>query len=110
MPYCRIVANCESLSKVMQPVKSRCLLVRVPAPSNQQIQGILKSISNRESFNLPEQLSGNIARFSKRNLRRSIMMLQTAKLKHDKLTDTTYISVPEYETFTVEIAQDVFSE
>jgi len=33
MPYCRIVANCESLSKVIQPLRSRCLQVRVPAPT-----------------------------------------------------------------------------
>lgn len=25
MPTCRIIANCESLSKVIQPLKSRCL-------------------------------------------------------------------------------------
>ena len=37
MPYCRIVANCESLSKVILPLRSRCLLIRVPAPTTKQI-------------------------------------------------------------------------
>jgi replication factor C subunit 3/5 len=34
MPHCRIIANCEKLSKVIGPLKSRCLLIRIPAPSD----------------------------------------------------------------------------
>ena len=33
MPTCRIIANAESLSKVIAPLRSRCLQIRVPAPS-----------------------------------------------------------------------------
>jgi replication factor C subunit 3/5 len=41
MPYCRVVANCESLSKVILPIRSRCLLVRIPAPTTEVIIKIL---------------------------------------------------------------------
>jgi len=34
MPHCRIIANCEKLSKVISPLRSRSLLLRVPAPSD----------------------------------------------------------------------------
>jgi len=57
MPYCRIIANCESLSKVIQPLRSRCLQVRVPAPSTQEVVDVLNGISKREGFNLPRPLS-----------------------------------------------------
>ena len=57
MPYCRIVANCENLSKVISPLRSRCLLIRVPAPTHQQIVGVLKKISDNEYFALPESLA-----------------------------------------------------
>lgn len=75
MPYCRIVANCESLSKVILPVRSRCMQVRVPAPTTNEIVGVLKYISQKESFNLPIPLATSISNFSRRNLRRAIMML-----------------------------------
>lgn len=110
MPYCRIIANCESLSKVIQPVRSRCLQIRVPAPSTKEISTILQTISRRENFNLPEDLANGISNFSRRNLRRAIMMLQTAKLKSEKLTDKTYIPMPEYEEFTREIVKDVMQQ
>lgn len=45
MPFCRIVANCESLSKVIQPIRSRCLQVRVPAPKDEEIVKILRVIA-----------------------------------------------------------------
>jgi replication factor C subunit 3/5 len=75
MPYCRIVANCESLSKVILPLRSRCLQIRVPAPSTNEVVDVLTGISKREGFNLPKPLAYSICNFSKRNLRRAIMML-----------------------------------
>jgi hypothetical protein len=35
------------------------------------------------------------------------MMLQTAKLKNEKLSDKTYIPAPEFETYTRDIAKMV---
>lgn len=110
MPYCRIVANCESLSKVIAPVRSRCLQVRIPAPSHKQVIQVLQKISSREMFELPQALAVNISQLSNRNLRRAIMMLQTIKLKNQTLTTKTHVPVPEYETFTQSIVKDVLAE
>ena len=110
MPYCRIIANCENLSKVIQPLRSRCMQVRVPAPSTQEIVQVLKTIAIRENFSLPQQLAFSISNFSRRNLRRAIMMLQTTKLKNENLTEKTYVPSPEYETYTREIAKDVLND
>lgn len=38
------------------------------------------------------------------------MMLQTTKLKHEKLSEKTFVPQPEYETYTKEIAKDVINE
>ena len=75
MPFCRIVANCESLSKVIQPIRSRCLQVRVPAPKDEEIVNILTTIAKAENFNLPVELAANLSVQSRRNLRRAIMMM-----------------------------------
>jgi len=61
MPTCRIIANCESLSKVIAPLRSRCLQVRVPAPSEPAVCEILKKIANWEHFELPPALAMGIA-------------------------------------------------
>jgi replication factor C subunit 3/5 len=71
---------------------------------------VLLGISKREGFNLPRPLAQSICNFSKRNLRRAIMMLQTAKLKNENLSDKTYVPAPEYETYTRDIAKMVISE
>jgi hypothetical protein len=38
------------------------------------------------------------------------MMLQTAKLKNEKLSEKTYVPAPEYETYTKDIALMVVQE
>ena len=85
MPTCRIIANCESLSKVIQPLKSRCLQIRVPAPSVSTVSELLGKIAAKERFDLPPNTANNIAQNSRRNIRRAIMQLQTMKLKNANL-------------------------
>jgi len=38
---CRIILCCESLSNVIDPLRSRCLKIRVPAPSKEELAVIL---------------------------------------------------------------------
>ena len=110
MPTCRIIANCESLSKVIQPLKSRCLQIRVPAPTEQVLGELLKKIATKEGFELPPTVAQNISHHSRRNIRRAIMMLQTLRLKSPTLNSNTQVPRPDYETFIAEIAQDVVTE
>jgi replication factor C subunit 3/5 len=83
------------------------LQVRVPAPETKEIVKVLDYISKNEGFDLPQTLAYSISNYSRRNLRRAIMMLQTAKLKNEKLSDKTYVPAPEYETYTRDIAKMV---
>ena len=85
MPSCRIIANCESLSKVIMPLKSRCLQIRVPAPKEDVLANLLGKIATKEKFELPPTVAKSIAEHSRRNIRRAIMMLQTLKLKTPNL-------------------------
>ena len=84
--------------------------VRVPAPSTNEVGLILKYIAQKENFNLPAPLIASITNLSRRNLRRAIMMLQTIKLKHETLSEKTFVPRPEYETYTIDIAKDVLQE
>jgi len=100
MSVCRLVMVCNSTSKVIDPLRSRCLSIRVAAPTNQevllyiyfdkakkgthitrQIVEMLTKISKKEGFQLPPELALEIAKSSGRNLRRAILSLEATKVK-----------------------------
>ena len=37
MKQCRIILTAETLGRIIKPLRSRCLMIRVPAPSYDQI-------------------------------------------------------------------------
>eukprot|EP01067_Filipodium_phascolosomae_P003834 Filipodium_phascolosomae@DN2680_c2_g1_i10.p1 len=50
MKSCRLVLVCNSLSRVLPPVRSRCLCLRIGAPSNVEIVSILHQIADAEKL------------------------------------------------------------
>ncbi|GIY87829.1 replication factor C subunit 3 [Caerostris extrusa] len=74
MATCRIILCCNSSSKVIPAIRSRCLGVRVAAPSVKVITSILQNICRKECLSLPAELAQRIAEKSNRNLRRAILM------------------------------------
>jgi replication factor C subunit 3/5 len=77
---CRLILVCDSLSKVIEPVRSRCLGIRVAAPTNDEVARVLQMVARKQSLTLPEPLAINIARESSRNLRRALLMLEAISL------------------------------
>ena len=49
---CKFIFICDQLSKIIEPLRSRCLLIRVPLPNNLQIIETLTQISYRENIKL----------------------------------------------------------
>ena len=42
---CRLILCCNNPSKVIDPLRSRCLGVRVPAPSHAEIADVLQGVA-----------------------------------------------------------------
>lgn len=78
---CRLILCANSTSRVLPAIRSRCLAVRVPAPTITEIKTILQFVSKREGLTLPDGLAENIATASDRNLRRAILMLEACKVE-----------------------------
>lgn len=78
---CRLILCAESSSRIIAPIKSRCLMIRVAAPKCDDIVKILMDVGGREKCNefLTEQVALRIAQDSGRNLRRALLMLETMK-------------------------------
>ena len=76
MDNLRIIMCCNVTSKIIAPIRSRCMLVRVPAPTDSQIVEILKSCALKESIDLPQFLADKITAQCSGNLRKAHLMLE----------------------------------
>lgn len=85
MSTCRIILQCNSVSKVIEPLRSRCLSIRIAAPSHQEIVEIIKDISNKERITINDEFAKQIAIKSNRNLRRALLMLQVSSTESNRL-------------------------
>jgi replication factor C subunit 3/5 len=106
----RLILICNSLCRVIAPLRSRCLNIRVPAPSYDEIAAILHTISVGEGLHAAPEFIDRLIRASDRNLRKCIMSMQTAALKHGKLTAVTPLACSEWEKQIREVAQNAIDE
>lgn len=78
---CRLILCANSTSRVLPAIKSRCLGIRVPAPTIDEVKSILHLIAKKEGLHLPDAFANNVANASERNLRRAILMLESCKVE-----------------------------
>jgi replication factor C subunit 3/5 len=105
---CRLILVCNNQSKVIEPVRSRCLGIRVGAPTEDKV---LKSVSINESFMLPDELAINIARESSRNVRRAILMLEACYVqKRGALTKDQPVQKTDWELYINQLAVEITRE
>ena len=100
---CRVILCCESSSRIIEPLKSRCLCVRVPAFSDKEVIEALEGVALAESFAVPKILVAQIAARAKGNLRRALIMLETSKVRGRLL-------LPDWEQCVSSLVTDVFAE
>jgi replication factor C subunit 3/5 len=78
---CRIVLCSSSACRVLEPIRSRCLAIRVPAPQEQEIADVLQAVAKRENFSVPDELALRLAKSSERNLRKAILSLEATRMR-----------------------------
>lgn len=67
---CRLILVATSPSKVIEPLRSRCLGVRVPLPQNPDLFAVLTAVAKKEGIILPQAVAAKISTASGRNVRR----------------------------------------
>jgi len=107
---CRLVLNCSNVSKVIEPVRSRCLCIRVAAPTEAKITDMLQATSAAEGLALPAELATRIAQSSERNLRRALLSLEAAKAANYPFSPDQPVALPDWEMYINEIAGDIIRE
>ena len=75
-PNLRLILLANSTANIIAPIRSRTLLVRVAAPSEEDICKVLMKAGKQEGWETAEGLNRRIARESGRNLRRALLMFE----------------------------------
>ena len=78
---CRLILICNSVSKVLDAVRSRCLPIRVSAPAPDQVEELLMEVAKKEKLQLPPELAGRVALHSERNMRRALLSLEACRVQ-----------------------------
>lgn len=107
---CRLILCANSTSRVLPAIRSRCLGIRVPAPSIKNIKDILHTICKREGLTLPDELATRLAETSGRNLRRAILMLEACKVEQYPFTADQNITEPDWQVYIRNTANMMVSE
>jgi len=112
---CRLILCCSNPSKVIEPVRSRCLGIRIAAPSHDEICNVLKTVSRKENIALADELAVNIARASNRNLRRALLMLESCYVtSRDDSPKELKASIPiphtDWERYIAQLAVGIINE
>jgi replication factor C subunit 3/5 len=106
MKSCRLIMSCNSLTKVIPPIRSRCLSIRVPCPEEVDIQRILKNIKLKEGITVSDKQIDMIVSKCERNVRRAINCLQLTSLE----AYSKDIFIPEYITSIRGIADEIHKD
>lgn len=109
---CRLVLCCNNASKVIEPVRSRCLGIRIPSPSNDDICSVLTAVARKENQTLHPELAHNIAVASQRNLRRALLILEASHVQNASALSnpSSAIQLTDWELYIKQLASDITRE
>jgi len=109
---CKLFLCCTSLNKIIEPIVSRCMVIRLPAPTPDQMIPILKRVAEKEGLTISESFYKTLAEKSDRNVRRAVLMLEATVAKGGK--NATYdvekmLVVPDWKDYIATIAQRILA-
>ena len=75
-PNLRLILVANSTANIIAPIRSRTLLIRVAAPTEEQIVEVMEASAKREGWPVTRVLWKRVARDSGRNLRKALLMYE----------------------------------
>jgi hypothetical protein len=94
---------------VIDPVRSRCLGIRIPAPTQPEIMAVLSAVAAKEGVTLPTPVAARLGANCARNLRRALLMFESTVVASGPtgLTPATPFATADWETYVTLLAADV---
>ncbi|GAA5823304.1 hypothetical protein JCM10212_000822 [Sporobolomyces blumeae] len=123
----RVILCANSTAKIIGPIRSRCLLLRVGAPTEEQIDAVLQKTADKDNMPVAPHVSRLLAMISSGNLRRALLSLEalytqdpsfkTIKPDHSLLAtgtqdskDMDVVPRPDWEKYAAKAAEKVLAE
>ncbi|CAK9033781.1 unnamed protein product [Durusdinium trenchii] len=112
MKTCRIILLTDGASKIIPPLRSRCLPIRVGAPSTEEIAAVLTKVSIAEGLKLAADLSHKIAEKSGRDMRRAMILLEMMHTQANASSLSKDVAVPSeaWQTAIDKVAKKILQE
>lgn len=107
---CRLILCCNNPSKVIAPLRSRCLGVRVAAPTHDEVCAVLQSVARKESLQLPDEVASKVAKHSKRNLRRALLLLEACRVQQYPFSPDQPVQPMDWEVYIAQLANDLMQD
>lgn len=90
---CRFIMWCENLSNVIDPLKSRCICIRLSAPRPEEIYAYLIYISAMEKIDITFNNVHKIIKYSGCNIEKALLYLEYALHGYDDYKQTNYTDI-----------------
>ncbi|KAJ7227353.1 P-loop containing nucleoside triphosphate hydrolase protein [Mycena pura] len=110
MSNMRVILCANSTSRLIAPIKSRCLLMRVPAPSDSEMETVLTHVAKRAYFDLPPEVAQDIIKDSGGNMRKAVLVLEALKMQSPDLSGPLTIAKSDWESYCQKIANLIVTE
>ena len=82
MTNLRIILCANSTSRLIAPIKSRCLLIRVAAPNRDEMLTVLNHVAKRAGAGSPpEDVTDQIITDANGNMRKAILVFEAMKMQ-----------------------------
>ncbi|CCK71500.1 replication factor C subunit 5 KNAG_0H00850 [Huiozyma naganishii CBS 8797] len=94
----RLIMICDSMSPIIAPIRSRCMLIRCPAPTDDETIKILAEVASKENVKVESgSVFQKIVEQSSGNLRVATLMLESMSLCNEmQLKMSTPILKPDW--------------
>ncbi|CAG8814821.1 20355_t:CDS:2, partial [Gigaspora margarita] len=89
----KIIFCCNSMSRIIEPIHSRCMLIRVSLPSIDEISTTLQLIESNEYISLANKINLQF----QRNPRKVILTFEVMAFQKKKLNDNVEIPKVDWE-------------
>uniref|UniRef100_A0AC34RKU6 Replication factor C subunit 3 n=1 Tax=Panagrolaimus sp. JU765 TaxID=591449 RepID=A0AC34RKU6_9BILA len=107
---CKIILCCNSVSKVIEPLRSRCMVVRIAAPTEVDMKACLNLIAIQENLELSDQFLSAVYDRSAGNLRRAIMLLEATVAQNGQKLINTRVVEPDWQVYLRETAAQILRQ
>ena len=74
---CRFILLSNTINNLLEPIKSRCLILKTPGFNKEMIQNKLNEIIRKEKIELKHKIINEIVLNSKNNMKKAILELET---------------------------------